>query len=120
MAVVVLWVVWAFSSELMLNLRLNHQVEALKTQNAQLAHANAQVRRELETAESPAAMEQAAREHGYARPGEDVYIVARPSASVSPAVSPAAQGHEQGEGGGVWGRLVKWWRSRWALGGSAG
>jgi len=37
---IVIWGVWAFGSELMLNLRLNHEVQALRAGNAQLTSAN--------------------------------------------------------------------------------
>src|SRR2546429_6248906 len=42
---IVLWGVWAFGSELVLNLRLNHEVQTLSDGNAQLAASNEQIGR---------------------------------------------------------------------------
>ena len=50
---IVVWGLWAFGSELMLNLRLNHEVQALKAGNAQLATINAETTRTLAVATSP-------------------------------------------------------------------
>jgi len=65
---IVLWGVWAFGSELMLNLRLNHEVQSLRQGNAQLAASNDQTQKELAVGGSPSAMEEAARKAGFARP----------------------------------------------------
>ena len=121
---IVLWGVWAFGSELMLNLRLNHEVQALRDGNAQVAASNDQTRKELAVGGSPAAMEEAARKAGFARPGEQVYVIVKPSnsaapAAVGPSASPGAASstvirrtagkHD----GGVIGTIENWWRSLW-------
>jgi len=123
-AAIVLWGVWAFGSELMLNLRLNHEVQALRDGNAQLAASNEQTRTQLAVGGSPAAMEEAARKAGFARPGEQVYVIVKPSDSASPAAvgtsaaaraasSPAIRGSVAKHDGGVIGAIKDWWRNLW-------
>ncbi len=121
---IVLWGVWAFGSELMLNLRLNHEVQSLRQGNAQLAASNDQTRKELTVAGSPAAMEEAARKAGFARPGEQVYVIVKPGGSASPvaaggSASPGVQPGattRRGAGkrdGGVIGAIEDFWRNLW-------
>jgi cell division protein FtsB len=123
---IVLWGVWAFGSELMLNLRLNHEVQSLRDGNAQLAASNEQTRKELSGAASPAAMEEAARKAGFARPGEQVYVIVKPSDSAAaaavgetaaPGVVPSAVGRrataKPAGGAGVIDAIEKWWRNLW-------
>jgi cell division protein FtsB len=119
---IVLWGVWAFGSELVLNLRLNHEVQTLRNGNAQLAAANEQTRKELVIAGSPGALEEAARKSGFARPGEQVYVIVKPSdsaipaavgASVSPRTTPSASRSAVKDDGGVIGRIENWWRNLW-------
>jgi cell division protein FtsB len=108
-AAVVVWGVWAFGSELMLNLRLNRQVDALRTQNAQLAISNHQTRNQLAAAKSPAALEEIARTQGYARPGENVYVIVSPSPTVAPAVVPK----KQKGGDSPWDAAARWLKNLW-------
>jgi cell division protein FtsB len=125
-AAIVIWGVWSFGSELMLNLRLNHEVQALRQGNAQLAASNGQSRKELTVAGSPGSMEEAARKSGFARPGEQVYVIVKPSASGSATVGESASpSSDSGAGrqqtgrtatkqdGGVIAAIEKWWRSLW-------
>ena len=118
-AAIVVWGVWAFGSELMLNLRLNQQVQSLRQGNAQLASSNAQTRKELTVSGSPGTMEEAARKAGFARPSEQVYVIVKPSASASAtageSVSPSSMSGKgtTKENGGVIGAIAKWWRSLW-------
>jgi cell division protein FtsB len=123
-AAIVLWGVWAFGSELMLNLRLNHEVQSLRNGNAQLAASNEQTRTQLAAGGSPAAMEEAARRAGFARPGEQVYVIVKPSDSAMPAAvgtsaaasispSPAVRGPIVKHDGGVIGAIQEWWRNLW-------
>jgi cell division protein FtsB len=121
---IVLWGVWAFGSELMLNLRLNHEVQALRDGNTQLASSNDQTRKELAVGGSPSAMEEAARKAGFARPGEQVYVIVKPrdaattgavGGSASPAASPGTviRRTVSKQDGGVIGRIENWWRNLW-------
>ena len=119
---ILLWGVWAFGSELVLNLRLNHEVQALRDGNAQLAASNEQTRKELAIVGSPGAMEEAARKSGFARPGEQVYVIVKPSdsaasaavGSASPGVAASVkQPASKQDGGGIIGRIENWWRNLW-------
>ena len=126
-AAIVLWGVWAFGSELMLNLRLNQEVQQLRDGNAQLATANDQARKQLVVAGSPGSLEEAARKAGFARPGEQVYVIVKPSdaaspvaageaATRSPVSSPSHQVVDRATGkhdGGVIGSIEQWWRNLW-------
>ena len=123
-AAIVLWGVWAFGSELMLNLRLNHEVQALRNGNAQLAASNEQTRTQLAAGGSPAAMEEAARKAGFSKPGEQVYVIVKPSDSALPAAvgtpaaprvasSPAIRGIVAKHDNGVIGAIKDWWRNLW-------
>jgi hypothetical protein len=126
--VIVLWGVWAFGSEMMLNLRLNAQVQALRSANDRLADANAQTRTELQTAASAAAMEESARQQGYYRQGEQVYVIVQPTpaasstpgSSLTPVVvskaESAGRAGARGRAGGddtVWSAIINWWRQIW-------
>jgi cell division protein FtsB len=116
-AVILLWGVFAFGSEVVLNLRLGHQIDQLKAQNAQLAADNAQTQRDLATASSPSAMEEEARKYGFARPSENVYIIVKPSPSpAAPTGSSAGTSRVESHPGGVsgaWQSVVRWWRNLW-------
>ncbi|HET9848391.1 MAG TPA: septum formation initiator family protein [Candidatus Dormibacteraeota bacterium] len=124
---IVLWGVWAFGSELVLNLRLNQQVQQLRDDNAQLAASNEQTRKQLTAAGSAGALEEAARKAGFTRPGEQVYVIVKPSSSasaaavggtaspspVSAAVPGLAKRATTKTNGGVIGAIEKWWRNLW-------
>ena len=117
---IVLWGVWAFGSELVLNLRLNHEVQTLRDGNTQLAASNEQTRKELAIGSSPGAMEESARKSGFARPGEQVYVIVKDSASPAAVGSPTAgaapsvtKSASKQDGGGVFRRIENWWRNLW-------
>jgi hypothetical protein len=119
---------------MLLNLRLNTQVQALRAQNAQLAESNAQTRTELQAAASASSMEEAARKQGYVGKNETIYVII-PSPSPTVGAPAGAAGVASGGGGppparvassgpktaskrhsdvgGVWGTIIKWWRSVW-------
>jgi cell division protein FtsB len=113
-AAIVIWGLWAFGSELMLNLRLNQQVQALRSGNAQMAALNDQTAKQLSVAGSPAAMEEAARKEGFTRSGEQVYVIVKPRATAAQpglGLTTGAPGSKQV--GGVVGAIESWWRSLW-------
>lgn len=116
-AAILLWGMWAFGSEVVLNLRLGHQIDQLKAQNAQLAADNTQTQRDLSTASSPSAMEEEARKYGFARPSENVYIIVKPSPSPAvPAGGSAGKSRVDSHPGGVsgaWQSVVRWLRNLW-------
>ena len=114
---ILLWGVWAFGSEVALNLRLGHEIDQLQAQNAQLAADNAQAQRDLSTAASPSAMEEEARKYGFARPSEHVYIIVKPSPSAVGANAPVSGGRDAHlQSGGViraWQAVERWWSNLW-------
>ena len=85
---------------MVLNLRLNAQVQALRAENARLADSNAQTRTELKTAASGSALEESARQQGYYRSGEQVYVIVQPTPSASAAVAKGSGGAAGGVGAG--------------------
>src|SRR2546423_11520928 len=82
----------------MLTRRLSREVQTRRGGNAQLAAGNEQTRKQLAAGGSPAAMEEAARKAGFARPGEQVYVIVKPTessgatAAVGGSAAPAAPG----------------------------
>jgi cell division protein FtsB len=111
---IIVWGIWAFGSELMLNLRLSHQVQALRAGNADLASANDEVARQVAVAGSPGAMEEAARKQGFTRAGEQVYVIVKPSQAPGQPVLGMADGKQTSKpDGGVIGRIANWWRNLW-------
>ena len=114
--VVVFWGVWAFGSEMMLNLRLSEQVSSLRSQNARLAASNAETQRALEGAGSSSALEELARKQGFTRPGEQLYVIVSPGpkaslraagASATQAGGSSNSSKSQGDGG-LLARIVRW------------
>jgi cell division protein FtsB len=90
-AVVAVWVAYAFAQEAYIGHKLSQQVVDLHQQNSRLAAENKGYRKDVVSTISGAANEEAARQSGYARPGERVYLItAAPSPSPSPpAATPA-------------------------------
>lgn len=64
-----------------MNLRLDSQLHALQRENAQLTVANAQTREQLQAAASPSSLEEVAREQGYTRGNEQIYVIVTPAAT---------------------------------------
>jgi cell division protein FtsB len=112
--VIVVWGLWAFGSELMLNLRLNGQVQALRAGNAELASQNEQTARQVSAAGSTGAMEEAARKQGFTRTGEQVYVIVKPSAAAQqPAPEPGVAQQASKQVSGMVGAIQNWWRNLW-------
>jgi len=99
------------------------EVKSLRDGNAQLAASNGQTRKEVSVAASPAAMEEAARRAGFARPSEQVYVIVKPTgsagaAAVGESAVPSLAGAATRQaatkhGGGVIDAIEKWWRNLW-------
>jgi cell division protein FtsB len=114
--VVVFWGVWAFGSEMMLNLRLSEQVSSLRSQNARLAASNAETQRALQGAGSASAVEELARKQGFTRPGEQLYVIVSPGPKASAAAAGSTTTQPAGgsdnsrsrNDGGLLGRIVRW------------
>jgi cell division protein FtsB len=86
-AVALVWAGAAFAQEAYLSHKLNQQAADLRKQNSQLAVQNQGYRKDVQAIMSGAAAEEEARQNGYARPSERLYLVAPPP---SPSPSPAA------------------------------
>jgi hypothetical protein len=95
----IVWAGVAFAQEAFIGHKLSQQAAALRQQNIQLAAQNQGYRKDVSAITSGAANEEEARQSGYTRPNERVYLVApiptpspspRPSPSVQPKTSPSS------------------------------
>lgn len=92
-AVALVWAGAAFAQEAWVSHGLSQEVAAIRQQNAQLAAQNQGYRKDVQTMTSGAADEEEARQNGYARANERLYLVApppTPSPAPSPKASPSA------------------------------
>ena len=80
------WVVWAFAQEAWTAHALNRQVADMRQRNAALERQNDDYRRDISAVRSGAAAEEVARQNGYARPSEKVYVVGNPPPAPPPAL----------------------------------
>ena len=78
----------AFAQEAYVSHKLNQQVSDLRRQNAVLAEQNAGYRKDVQALTSGSANEEEARNSGYARPNERLFLVTPPSPSPSPSPAP--------------------------------
>jgi cell division protein FtsB len=88
-AVIAVWVAYAFAQEAYIGHKLSQQVADLHQQNSRLAAENKGYRKDVLSTTSGAANEEAARQSGYARPGERVYLITDPPSPSPPAATPA-------------------------------
>lgn len=79
------WMGWSLVQEVGLTHQLNQQVGQLRQQNASIQASNEQYQRNINGVSSGSTAEQDARNDGYQRPGEKVYVVAAPTPA--PAVA---------------------------------
>ena len=118
------WSVYSFGQEAFLGYRLSHQASQLRSENATLQEQNAGYRRDIAALSSGAGAEEQARINGYARKGEQLYLVGQPPAAApAPARGPAvsARGHRaararQGVAQGAFdpvGGLRRWVADHW-------
>ncbi|HEX3506829.1 MAG TPA: septum formation initiator family protein [Candidatus Dormibacteraeota bacterium] len=84
-AVVALWTAYAFAQEAYIGHKLSQQVADLHSQNARLAAENKGYHKDVQSLTSGAANEEEARQNGFARHGEKVYLITDP-----PSPTPAA------------------------------
>ena len=92
-AVIAVWVAYAFAQEAYIGHRLSQQVGDLHHQNTVLAAQNQGYKKDVQAITSGAASEEEARLNGYARPQERLYLVTvapPPSPTPSPSASPRA------------------------------
>src|SRR2546430_13407748 len=84
MALVGLWMLGSLVQAIALNQTLNHQAAELRQQNASLRSTNDSYRRDIAAVSSGAAAEEEARQNGYARSNEKVYIISSPRPTPAP------------------------------------
>ena len=90
-AVIAVWTAYAFAQEAYIGHKLSQQVADLHRQNARLAAENKGYRNDVLSTISGAANEEVARQNGFARAGEHVYLISDPPSPSpkAPAVTPA-------------------------------
>jgi cell division protein FtsB len=79
LALVAIWIVWAFAQEVFLSYQLTREASDLKNQNAALQLANEGYRRDIAAVSSGGAAEEEARLNGYVRSDEKLYVVSQPN-----------------------------------------
>jgi cell division protein FtsB len=84
LALVFLWLVVSLGQELYLDLQLAHQVAELRKSNAEMEAANQSYQRDIAASMAGAAAEEEARQNGYARPDERLYLIGSPAPDPSP------------------------------------
>ena len=89
--VAVVWSAAAFVQEAYLSHKLSQQASALRDQNTLITGQNQAYRKDIQGITSGTAAEEEARQNGYSRSSERVYLVTitpNPSPSPSPSASP--------------------------------
>jgi cell division protein FtsB len=84
-AALALWTAYAFAQEAYIGHKLSQQVADLYRQNALLSSQNSGYRKDVESMALGAANEEEARQNGYARAGERVYLVTEPPSPAPPS-----------------------------------
>lgn len=110
LALTAAWMAYAFAQEVMAGRHISQQAAALRQQNATLQAENNGYEQDIAAVASGAASEEEARQNGYARPGEKVYVVAtpppQPAAVAKPVVKVEAVKGDFADGVGRWLRDV--------------
>jgi cell division protein FtsB len=110
-AAVTSWMVWSFAQEVLLSHDLSHQAAELRQQNAALQSENRGYQRDIAASTSGAAAEEDARDDGYSKPREKLYLVGDPPPRVAPKAraSHAGAGSSGGHGAhSLPGTLLDW------------
>lgn len=116
LVVAAVWVAVAFAQEVLFTQQLNAQAAALRRQNATIASANDGYRRDLTASTTGATASEDARQHGYARPDEKVYVVGGPAPAATPVVAQPAPKTKTDAGArvnGPWQWLGRWIADFW-------
>lgn len=106
-AVVCLWLISSLIQELALSRSLSQQAADVSAQNAALSAGNDGYQREIAALSSGAAAEEEARQDGYARSDEKLYIITTPppptpTPAPARAKSPPSRPHKGGPLDGIW------------------
>ena len=110
------WVAIAFAQEVLFTQQLNAQAADLRRQNAAIAAANNGYARDLSASTTGATADEDARQHGYARSDERIYVVGGPAPQASPATKLAPRvtvnsgGRQVSGWQGFWRWLADLWR----------
>lgn len=95
------WMAWSLAQEFFLTRGLARQTADLRQQNAALQSENNAYQRDNAASTSGAAAEEEARQDGYSKPKEKLYLVGdSPSPSPPPSPSTAGKRHSTAQGGG--------------------
>jgi len=114
--VAAVWVAVAFAQEVIFTQQLNAQAADLQRQNAAITAANSGYLRDLSASSTGATAGEDARQHGYARPDEKVYVVGGPAPAATPAVVKVAVKTKTNGGArqyGLWVSLGRWIADFW-------
>lgn len=106
-AALVAWAVFAFAQEAWTANRLAGSAAALRDQNAQLQQQNDAYRRDILAVQTGSAAEEVARQNGYSRPDEHLYLVSAPPAPTPVATPRPAPVQDQSVG--PLDALRAWW-----------
>lgn len=101
------WMAWSLIQQAMLTHQLSHDAAQARQQNAALQTSNQNYRRDIAAATSGASAEEDVRLHGYARPGEQVYLVANQQPAQPTGTSPSG-GASTASSRSPFQRLVGW------------
>lgn len=89
LAFVFLWLLVSLGQELFVGLQLSHQVSELRSMNAGMEAANRAYGRDIAASMAGAAAEEEARQNGYVRPDEKIYLIGSSTPGMpSPGPSP--------------------------------
>ena len=113
-AALVAWAVFAFAQEAWTANRLAAGAAALRDQNAQLRKQNDAYQRDILAVKSGSAAEEVARQNGYSRPDEHLYLVSTPPAPTPMATPTPAR--VQDKSTSALDELKAWWSGLWSRG----
>jgi Septum formation initiator len=97
LALLAIWIVWAFGQEVFMSYQLSREGADLRNQNAAMQVANDGYKRDIAAVSSGSAAEEEARLNGYLRSGEKLYVVSQPASSSD---QPRSGGAASTAGGG--------------------
>ncbi len=86
------WALYAYAQEAFLSHKLGQQVSDLRRQNGLISAQNQGYHRDIQAITTGAGNEEEARQNGYSRPQEKVYLVTAAPSPTPPAQSPSAKG----------------------------
>jgi cell division protein FtsB len=101
------WAVVAFGQEAWTANRLQADAAALRSRNAMLQVQNDDYRRDILAVQSGGAAEEVARQNGYSRPDEHLYLVSAPPPEVAPV--PHVQARVQDRSTNPLDAVKAWW-----------